>query len=245
MQNNMKYAGALLLALLPNLAAAEALPSLDARFETSQCAVPCQKPVKREWLMLREANQVELRDLNAKHSDLWQWQDGTLDYVYLMHDEKRAIDYTSIDLRLLGIGASEDKWQALAQLVKASELASLQKKPGQPYEKMATEIYQGKLNGVDTEITWIPALQIPLQVEYRYPKHHVTVKLVERYQGKLPVQRTTNQMLHDYQHVDFVDIGDMEHDKQAVAWLSSAKGAPGVHVHRHDHDELHDHQHQH
>lgn len=244
MQNNMKYSAVLLLSLLPGFAAAEALPNLDARFETSQCAVPCQKPVKREWLMLREAGQVELRDLHAKHSDLWQWQDGTLDYVYLMHDEKRAIDYTSIDLRLLGMGVGENKWQALTQLVTPSELASLEKKAGTPYEKMATEIYQGKLSGVDTEITWIPALQIPLQVEYRYPKHHVTVKLVERYQGKLPVQRTTNQVLHAYQHVDFVDIGDMEHDKHAVAWLSAAKDAPGVNVHRHDHDDDH-HEHQH
>lgn len=236
MQNNMKYTAILLLALLSGLAVADTLPALDARFETSQCGVPCKHPVKREWLMLREANQVELRDMNVSHSDLWQWQDGTsLDYVYLMHNEKRAIDYTAIDLRLLGIGVGEQKWQALTQLVTTRELASMQKKTGRIYEGMSTEVYQGKLKGVETEVTWIPALQIPLQVDYRYPKHHVTVKLVERYQGAVPVEKTTSQILQAYQHVDFVDIGDMEHDKQAVTWLSQAKGAPGVHVHGHEH----------
>lgn len=241
MQNNMKYSAILLLSLLPGFAAAESLPDLDARFETSQCEVPCKHQVKREWMMLRGANQVELRDVNAKHSDLWQWQDDTLDYVYLMHGQQRAIDYTSIDLRLLGLGASESKWQALAKLVTSSELASMEKKPGKPYEKMATEIYRGTLNGVATELTWIPALQIPLQLEYRYPKQVVTVKLVERYQGKLPVQKTTAKQLQEYQHVDFVDIGDMEHDKHAVAWLAEAKDAPGVHVHHHDHGDHHEH----
>lgn len=237
MQKNMKYAAMLTLALLPGFAVADTLPSLDARFETSQCEVPCKHPVKREWLMLREASQVELRDVNASHSDLWQWSDNAgLDYMYLMHGEKRAIDYTSIDLRLLGMGVGEQKWQALTQLVTTSELASMQKKPGQAYEGMPTETYQGKLKGVETEVIWIPALQIPLQVDYRYPKHHVTVKLVERYQSALPVEKTTGQILQAYQHVDFVDIGDMEHDKQAVTWLSQAKGAPGVHVHGHEHD---------
>ncbi|WP_334106517.1 hypothetical protein [Methylobacillus sp.] len=236
MQNEMKYAAMLLSALLPGLAVADLLPALDARFETSQCEVPCKHSIKREWLMLRTANQVELRDMNASHSDLWQWQDSTgLDYVYLMHGEKRAIDYTSIDLRLLGIGVGEQKWQALTQLVTTSELASMQSKPGQIYEGMPTEIYQGKLKGVETEVIWVPALQIPLQVDYRYPKHHVTVKLVERYQGSLPMEKTTNQILQVYQHVDFIDIGDMEHDKQAVTWLSQAKGAPGVHMHGHAH----------
>ena len=234
----------LCLALLPGFAAAEALPRLDARFETSQCELPCKHPVKREWLMLREAGQVELRDVNASNSDLWQWHDGSLDYVYLMHGEKRAIDYNSIDLRLLGLGADEGKWQSLTTLVTARELASLAKKPGQPYDSMPSEIYQGKLNGIDTQVTWIPALQIPLQVEYRYPNRIVTVKLVQRYQGKLPVEKTTARQLQDYQHVDFVDIGDMEHDKQAVAWLSLAKDAPGVHVHHHAENEHHDdHQH--
>ncbi|MCB5190049.1 hypothetical protein LG198_04810 [Methylobacillus arboreus] len=245
MQNKMKYAGLLLLALLPELAAAETLPSLDARFETTQCAVPCQKPVKREWLMLREAGQVELRDVNAGNSELWQQQaDGSLEYSYLIHGQKRAINYNPIDLRLLGINADQNKWQALTRLVTANDLASLEKKPGQPYQQTPTEVYQGKLNGIETAITWIPALAIPLQVEYRYPRHEVTVKLVERYQGdKLPVAKTTEATLDAYQHVDFTDIGDMEHDKNALVWLAEAKGAPGVHVHQHGHNDHHDHQH--
>lgn len=245
MQNHMKYIGLVALALSSNLVFADTLPALDARFETIQCALPCQRPVTRAWLMLREAGQVELRDVDASQSDLWQRHpNGDLEYLYLMHEQQRAINYNSVDMRMLGMPVGDSKWQALTQLVTKNELAQLEKKPGQPYQQMPTEIYSGKLNDVDTEITWIPALAIPLQVEYRHPTHHVTVKLVERYQGKLPVEKTTEKILQGYQHVDFADIGDMEHDKNALAWLAHAQGAPGVHAHAHDkHGEQQDHAH--
>ena len=245
MQNTLTSAALALLTLFPGLALADSLPELQARFETTQCATPCKKPVKREWFMLREASQVELRDLNDDHSDLWRLQaDGSLDYVYLMHGQQRAIDYNPVDLRLLGINTSESKWHGLSQLVSREELDGMQKKAGRSYQGMATEIYKGKIGDIQTEVTWIPELAIPLKLQYRYPKHTVTVQLKQRYQGKLPIAPTTEAMLQDYQHVDFTDIGDMEHDPIATAWLSQAKGAPGVHVHHHaaedhDHDHVH------
>lgn len=230
-----------LLLLGVNIASAEDLPMLNAKFETSQCAIPCKKPVKREWVMMRDQQQVELRDIGANHSDLWQVQaDGSLDYVYLMHPEKRAIDYSTVDLRLLGIAAEEKKWQTLTQLVTQDELAALQKTPGKLYKNMPTEIYRGKVSQVNTEVIWLPELRIPLQVQYRSPERIVTVKLVQRFEQKLPVEKTTEALLQQYQHVDFTDIGDMEHDQNATAWLALAKSAPGVHVHHHVSHE-HDH----
>ena len=247
MQNTLKSAALALLSLLPGLALADSLPELQARFETTQCATPCKKPVKREWFMLREANQVELRDLNDDHSDLWRLQaDGSLEYVYLMHGLQRAIDYAPVDLRLLGINASESKWHGLSQLLSREELDGMQKKAGRAYQGMATEIYKGKIGNIKTEVTWIPELAVPLKLQYQYPKHTVTVQLKQRYQGKLaqsklPITPTTEATLQAYQHVDFTDIGDMEHDPVATAWLSQAKGAPGVHVHHHQAEHADEH----
>ncbi|MCB5187763.1 hypothetical protein LG200_07045 [Methylobacillus caricis] len=241
MQKYLKLSGLGLLLLGCNVASADDLPVLNARFETSQCAIPCKKPVAREWIMMRDSNQLELRDVGASHSDLWQVQaDGSLDYVYVMHNEKRAIDYNPVDLRLLGISAGMEKWQALSRLVTQEELSTLEKLAGKTYQGMSTEVYRGKLDQVKTEVTWIPALQIPLQVQYHYPDRVVTVKLVQRFGQALPVEKTTYAVLQTYQHVDFTDIGDMEHDQSATAWLALAKGAPGVHVHHHASHHAHD-----
>ncbi|SNR99095.1 hypothetical protein SAMN05192560_2113 [Methylobacillus rhizosphaerae] len=239
---NRLVAAWLMMGWLPGHAVAGTLPALDARFETIQCVLPCQSSVKREWLMMREATQVEIRDMHAAHSELWQRrQDGQLEYAYLLHEKQRAIDYTNIDLNLLGIASDDRQWQVLTQLVTQQELAGLDKRPGPPWQRMATDIYRGRLNGVDTEVTWIPALSIPLQLTYHYPGYQVKVKMVERYHQQLPVVKTTNGILHTYAHVDFTDIGDMEHDRNALSWLDLASGgAPGLSLRHHAPGE-HDH----
>lgn len=228
-----------------------ALPQLDARFETTQCAVPCKSTVKRDWWMLRSPQQLEVRDVAvktgqisqsnnlAKYGEIWrQASNGKLSYFYLMHDDKRAIEYAAVDLNMMGMKTDEAKWQIENQLVTDSELQSLQKSSAKsaPYHGMATEKYSGTVNGAKLNLVWIPQLRIPLQVAYVYPQRKVTIKLRELYKldnEKSPIAKTTDEVLMDYQQLYYTDIGDMEQEASTQTWLANAKGAPGLQGHHH------------
>ena len=241
---------AMCLALMLMSVGAMADEVVNARYETVQCALPCKAEEAKhvQWWLMRETNQVEIRNLYqngepAHHSSLWLKKPaGQMNYVYLMHDERRAIDYADVDLKLLSIKTDEQFWQLKSQLVTDSELASLQKvdaeaatQYGYPVEK-----YTGSLgDGIRTEIWWIPALKLPYKVAYTYPQHSVSIQLQSlqpAMQSGLPVEiapSTSLTALTNYQHVDYADLGDMEHNPSEMQWLAKAHGAPGLQAHSH------------
>lgn len=210
-----------------------ALTPLDAKFETIECAIPCKKPVKSMWWMWRTPNQVELRTANSSNSELWQLlPNGQLGYQFLMHDEKRAIEYATTDLNMLDMPTDMAKWQSLTHLVTQQDLAGMKKsKLKKQYLGMDLTQYSGKINGIQSSITWLDALQIPLKMAFVYPKRQVTIQLLEQDKGKWPLGATTAVALRDYQQVDYADIGDMEHSSIANKWLAKAGGAPGLNAH--------------
>ena len=214
-----------------------ALATLNAQFETTECALPCKKSIKTNWWMWRTPTQVELKKSNAANSELWTMQDNNqLNYQFLMHDEKRVIEYSSIDLKMLNMPADAEKWQALNSLVTQKDLASMKKtKLKKQYQGLDLTTYAGKINGIKTNITWIDALQIPLQMIYVYPKTKITIQLLKRDTTDLVAGATTAAQLQGYQQVDYADIGDMEHSSTAKVWLSNATDAPGMHTHGHQH----------
>ena len=241
-------AGLLWLALTGLTAQAESL--VDARYETVQCAIPCQADAAKhvQWWLMREDDQVEIRHLYqngepAHHSSLWQKKPaGQYHYVYLMHDERRAIDYADVDLKLLAIKTDDAFWQLKNQMITDSELASLQKDAAtQPMQYgYAVEKYSGVLgNGIQSEVWWIPALKLPARIDYTYPQHQVSIQL----QALQPALKSTQPVevaphtsltaLSQYQHVDYADLGDMEHNPSEMQWLAKAHGAPGLHAHAH------------
>lgn len=214
-----------------------ALATLNAQFETTECALPCKKSIKTNWWMWRTPAQIELKKSNAANSELWTMQDNNqLNYQFLMHDEKRVIEYSSIDLKMLNMPADAEKWQALNSLVTQKDLASMKKtKLKKQYQGLDLTTYAGKINGIKTNITWIDALQIPLQMIYVYPKTKITIQLLKRDTTDLVAGATTAAQLQGYQQVDYADIGDMEHSSTAKVWLSHASDAPGMHTHGHQH----------
>lgn len=246
--NLSALAAALALTLVHTEAMADDV--VNARFETIQCAMPCQTAEAKhvQWWLMRDTNQVEIRNLYqngepAHHSSLWLKKPaGQLNYIYLMHDERRAIDYSDVDLKLLAIKTDESMWQLKSQLVTDSELASLNKvadNAGSEYG-YALEKYEGTLgNGIRSEIWWIPALKLPFKVTYAYPQHTVSIQLQALYpalQSTQPVESapaTSLTALSLYQHVDYADLGDMEHNPSEMQWLAKAHGAPGLQAHQH------------
>lgn len=234
-------------------AEAEPLPALDARFETVQCATPCKKSVKRQWWLMRQSEQVELRDIDsksaqlAKRGEIWRHSpDGKTGYLFLMHEDKRAIEYLFDDLRVLGINADENQWQVTSQLVSDIELAGLKKTSNKPenYGEYSVESYTGTIhagtvNDAKVKLLWLPQLHIPVKIEYTYPKSKVTIQLRQlNVAGKAlsankPAPKTTEEVLNSYQQVYYTDIGDMEQNDDAKEWLAKAQGAPGLHAHHH------------
>ena len=209
---------------------------LNAKFETTSCELPCNsaaKQAKIQWWLLRNHQQVEKRKDNSNNSQLWlQAAHEQLHYFYLLHDEKRSIEYATLDLNMLGITTDQKKWQTLNSLIAIDDLAKLTKtQTKQQYQTYRLEQYSGVLNGVQTEVLWIVELQIPLQMSYLYPTQKITVDLMMRDAEQMPIAATTQQTLMSYQQVDYADIGDIEHSVVSAKWLNKVEDAPGIHAH--------------
>ncbi len=219
-------------------------PALTALFRTTQCAQPCHQAMQRDWWMLREPYRLELRDTQsgqlASYGEIWKQTQGKLTYSYLMYDDKRAIEYQTVDLSMLGVATDHKKWQLLTQLISADELASLRVSPTKAplYHRMQTQQYTGELQQAKVKLLWIPQLAIPLSLEYRYPTSKVTINLRALYTRNAPTrlaipQTTTDDMLEHYQRLDYTDIGDMEQNEEVKLWLAKVHGAPGLYSHTH------------
>ena len=205
---------------------------LTAQFETISCAHPCKKPTLNTWWMWRTATQVELKKENAQNSEFWTWENGSVNYRFLMHAEKKVIEYSPVDLKMLNIAADSSKWQKVSNLVLQKDLASMKKTAlKKTYNGLALNRYDGKIEGVNADIIWIEQLQIPLQMTYSYPKHKTTINLLDANATSATKSATSEQMLNSYERIDFADIGDMEHSASAKKWLSKAQDAPGFHSH--------------
>jgi hypothetical protein len=217
-------------------------PPINAQYKTTACAKPCTTTNEREWWIFRTPEQVELRDIDTrtgqlgKYSEIWKHTSNEkLGYLFLMHDDKRAIEYLFDDLKVLNINADEHKWQVSSQLVSDDELARMQKlaKKTDPYHGYLTESYTGKINDADVEVTWLPQLHIPEKIIYFYPRNTVTVALEKLSTTPDNNLSTSEETLNSYQQVYYTDIGDMEQNADAQEWIAKAQGAPGLHSHQH------------
>lgn len=216
----------------------ENLIPINAKFETTTCDLPCDKlanQIKTQWWLLRQHQQVETRQDGSSNSQLWlKSADNQLSYFYVLHDEKRAIEYAAVDLNMLGITTNQKKWLTTASLIDDTDLAKMQKnQTTQKYETYHLAHYGGLLNGIQTEVLWVKELKIPFQISYTTAKQKVTIDLINRYNENLPIQATTQQTLINYQQVDYADIGDIEHSAASAKWLDKVDGAPGFNSHQH------------
>jgi hypothetical protein len=224
------------------------LPTIDAQFETTQCALPCKAPSTNAWWLFRANNQVELRSIDkitekpSPRSEIWTLNpDGKLGYLFLMHEDKRAIEYLFDDLKILGINPDQTKWETEAQLVTENELAHMQKSSIKTvaFQGYATVGYEGEINSAKVNIIWIPELKIPVKIVYTYPNSTSIVQLTKLITGtelatvESKQLKTTKDVLSHYEQVYYTDIGDMEDNTKAQVWIAKARGALGIHEHQH------------
>lgn len=221
------------------------LEPVSAEFLTSQCEVPCTKEKVRLWWMLRDQATIEIRNGNhetheqSNFSQLWRLgPKEKLSYLYIMHKDKRAIEYLFDDLGILGISADKQKWEILNKLVTDQELSQLTKtsKKTADFQGYSTEEYTGVLNEKDVHLVWMPALKLPVSLTYTQPKHKIEIKLqklANQQQTIKDMPLSSKQALINYESIYFTDIGDMELNGNAHEWIAQAPGAPGLSSHHH------------
>lgn len=244
MQNMLKYLSALLMLLstMQVYAEMEMLPEINAKYETMQCVMPCDNPVKREWWMMRESNRIEFRDFNkttgelAKQSEMWIYHgNNKSSYFFLMHQDMRAIEYLFDDLKILGRSIDKKKWQQLTKFVTSDELASFTKRNTKSalFQGYQVESYEGRLGEAQINLAWLPTLNIPVRLEYVYATRKTTIQLSDLYTDDRlkEVPKTTDKIIANYQQVYYTDIGDMEDNPRAQEWIAKTNGAPGLHHH--------------
>lgn len=220
----------------------------DAKFSTTKCQNPCQNSLKLDWWMMRRADLLEIRNFEsgtgklAPHGEIWQFSpQNKLSHLYLMHDDKRAIEYLYDDLKILGVPNTLNQWQFLSQLVTDQEINALNKsdQSSPDFQGLKTEAYTGKVKEVPVDVLWIPSLRIPAKIVYHHPKSIVMVSLNQLYYGgrlkESDAPITQAKYLDNYQRVSYVDIGDMEQDPEVQAWVAKAHGALGLSGHAHHH----------
>ena len=164
------------------------------------------------WYFWRQPQRTETRDELSNQGEVWERnQTEQLFYTRLFYNEKVALEFVPGDLAATGV---EPAWEQLTTLVNrrslGKELALLNKTTSAGLD---IEFYRGTINNVDTEIDWIPALQLPARIAKRFPDAAVTLTLSDCGQAaKFSVKPISKSELDNMRRIDFTDLGDMEDD---------------------------------
>lgn len=201
-----------------------------ARYSTTSCTMPCEKPQTSDWYFWRDENRVEIRNATQDVGEIWRRENKTrLSFVYIEPAHKRGIEYNDTDLRMINHKRS---WDRLASIVSVEEIAKLSSVGETEILGHKAQRYSGKIDKRTVEVVWIPDLQLTAKVVNTYPDRQVTTELKSFLTKQDDVVATSDDQLSNYALVDFADLGDME-TKESMAWLKQATMAPGHEVHEH------------
>lgn len=201
-----------------------------ARYSTTTCTIPCEKPQGSDWYFWRGENRVEIRNATQDVGEIWR-RDGKkrLSFVYVEPAHKRGIEYNDTDLRMINHKRS---WDRLASIVSSAEIEKLSLMDETEIMGHKAKRYGGKIDNRTVEVVWIPDLQLTAKVMNTYPDRQVTTELKSFLTRQDDVVATSDDQLSNYALVDFADLGDME-TKESMAWLKQATMAPGHETHEH------------
>lgn len=222
---------ALSLLFIPNQAsAAPQYVDVAARYSTTSCTIPCEKPQGSDWYFWRGENRVEIRNATQDVGEIWR-RDGKkrLSFVYVEPAHKRGIEYNDTDLRMIN---HKHSWDRLASIVSPAEIEKLSLVDETEIMGHKAKRYSGKIDNRTVEVVWIPDLQLTAKVMNTYPDRQVTTELKSFLTRQDDAVATSDDQLSNYALVDFADLGDME-TKESMAWLKQATMAPGHETHEH------------
>ena len=210
--------------------AAPKYEEVAARYVTTACAIPCEKPQDSTWFFWRGENRVEIRDGSGAVGEIWRRDGkGRLNFVYIEPTHQRGIEYNATDLRIINHKRS---WDRLASIVSPAELKKLSPAGATEILGHKAQRYSGKIDKRTVEVVWVPDLQLAAKVINTYPDRQVTTELKSFLTKQDGVAATSDDQLAGYELVDFADLGDME-TNESMAWLKQATTAPGHETHEH------------
>lgn len=165
-----------------------------------------------KWYFWRQARRTETRDALTKQGEIWERNNaGQFFYTRLFYNERVAVEFMPGDLKATGASAS---WQQLSSIVDPNTLGKELALTGKEnLDKMTVEYYRGTLNGIDTEVDWLPALQLPARIAKKQPDGIFQLSLSGCDElSKAAMQPISKVELDEFRHLDYADMGDMELD---------------------------------
>lgn len=166
---------------------------------------------KVNWYMDRKSDAISTFNEHTQHAELWMRDAiGNIAHSQVFANDKKIIEYSHGELKTLN---KIPHWDQLASIFAPAQIAQLQLTGTETHFGQTAQVYEGVLNGIQTKICWIPALQIPAYIEQGEGKHLSAIVLKEVFQST-PAHWmwANNANLDDYLRIDASDLGDMESD---------------------------------
>lgn len=164
------------------------------------------------WYFWRSETRVETRDAQGENGEVWETNPrGQISYTKLFHPDEKAIGYTPGDLRALAINVD---WNQIKSIIDPALLGTHLKRSGeQTVNGQRAERYAGTMDGVTTEVLWLPEMKLPARIEKTRGGVTVSLRMAEcKPLVSAPWMMTSEPRMQSYQHLDYADLGDMEND---------------------------------
>ncbi|AUD59052.1 hypothetical protein AYJ58_05915 [Shewanella sp. Pdp11] len=191
--------------VLPNvaMAAQEAqCPTLQAEHLKAQYQVTNGKGQQWQMTLIRNGQDFIIQ---RDGSTFEQWSSNG-EYVRYFPAEKRSVTYRKGDLRALNIQHDRDQ---LYHVVSPALPTHMTKTQAKQEACFTTQGFEGKVNGLESELVWIDAIGLPAEFILGQSQPNLAYKLV----GVEPFASDAFVVLtQDYQDIDFADVGDSESD---------------------------------
>ena len=208
------------------------LPVFSARFELQSGAqnvdtAKTNDAVKNtDWLMDRQANNIATFNTASQQGEIWSRdQQGDISHSRLFVQDKKIIEYTNGELKTLN---KVPNWQRLATIFDTKQIAKLHKTGEKVVLGQQAQLLEGKINGQQTVVWWLPSLQIPAYVEQGEGSAQTRMVLKELFQTTPTHWDWVNTaLLSSYSTIDASDLGDMESDP----FVKKIQNAEGHHHH--------------
>ena len=179
------------------------------------------------WRLSRASGSVELLNLDSNTSEIWNETSNNLwFYKKVFHDDQQIIEYSPIDLNMLGV---QPQWLSLALAINPTVLSAMGAgKSVKPIYGWKAEKYKGQVRGATYEIIWLPELAIAARVKCTEAGITTITEMQKPFlMPESPWQITD---INNYRLLDYSDLGDMERDPFVMKIQGNILGG---HDHKH------------
>lgn len=180
-------------------------PELLAVFDQSRRERERPPDPRRRFYLWREEGRIVYATEGDAAVRVWRRSThGDVSHIEAWPGRKVAVEYVPGDLRALG---AMPVWEDLQGLVKRQLLGtSLRRRGTGSHRGVRVAHYAGSVEGTELEITWIPSLRLPAELEER--RGGVTTRLELRQVHRLREAPWRPPDLRSLRTIDFADLGD-------------------------------------